>query len=209
MHRSLDSPPVPAGGSFNGRTNDSDSFYLGSNPSPPANPLNWRVSSKSYSISMGCRRAGLQRGDQMVLAMARPTKHPKSGTYMVRLAIPAALGETCKRLFGVRAEFRENLGTKDSRQATARLSAKLEKARAALGGGPALVTDRDIAALAGDCYRDGMAARGDNPAPWEAWNVRADSLYDQIEPRGSLTMLPVCLPCRRDEPGGSQRHYRT
>lgn len=32
-------PADPVGGSFNGRTNDSDSFYLGSNPSPPATPL--------------------------------------------------------------------------------------------------------------------------------------------------------------------------
>ena len=49
----------------------------------------------------------------MTVAMIRPTKHPKSGTYVLRLAIPADLGETCKRLYGVRAELRENLGTKD------------------------------------------------------------------------------------------------
>lgn len=29
-------PPIPAGGSSNGRTPDSDSGCLGSNPSPPA-----------------------------------------------------------------------------------------------------------------------------------------------------------------------------
>ncbi len=37
-------PPCgdPGGGSFNGRTNDSDSFYLGSNPSPPTTPRRTR-----------------------------------------------------------------------------------------------------------------------------------------------------------------------
>lgn len=44
-------PLDPAGGSFNGRTTDSDSVYLGSNPSPPT----------IFSVSVGSIPA-LSRG---------------------------------------------------------------------------------------------------------------------------------------------------
>lgn len=59
----------------------------------------------------------------MVLAMIRPTKHPKSGTYVIRMAIPEALQDSAKALFGVRAEFRENLHTKDAAEARLRAPA--------------------------------------------------------------------------------------
>lgn len=43
----------------------------------------------------------------MALATTRPTKHPKSGVYGVRVATPMALRNTCKLLFDVRAELRK------------------------------------------------------------------------------------------------------
>ena len=124
----------------------------------------------------------------MALAMTRPTKHPKSGTYVVRMAIPEDIRDACKRRYGARTELRENLGTKDAKQAKAsapaamdRLRAKLAAARLDLAGGPSVATDRDIAALAGDFYRDQLATYGDNPGPWEGWDIAEDCLYDQIE----------------------------
>jgi hypothetical protein len=72
----------------------------------------------------------------MALRMARPTKHPKSGTYAVRVAISRNLQTIAKQLFGVSVELRENLGTKDPDvakrlgvAATARLQSKHDHAR--------------------------------------------------------------------------------
>ena len=62
-------------------------------------------------------RLVIQTGEPMGLKMASPTKHPKTGTYRVRIAIPAHLRETTARLYGRRAEFIESLGTKDAREA--------------------------------------------------------------------------------------------
>lgn len=88
--------------------------------------------------------------------MMRPTKHPRSGTYRLRLAIPEHLRDTTQCLYGCRAELIENLHTKDPREAKqrapdadARLRAKLAAAEAALRGDKASLTDRQVAALAG------------------------------------------------------------
>ena len=48
---------------------------------------------------------GYKARTQMALTMTRPTKHPKTGTFLVRVAIPAPLREMTQRLFGVRAEI--------------------------------------------------------------------------------------------------------
>ena len=99
--------------------------------------------------------------------MTRPTKHPRTGTYLVRLVIPSDLRETTKRLFGVQAEFQENLRTKDPSEAKrrapdaiARLHAKLQQARAIADRSPVRPTARDIAALAGEWYRRRVGAGG-------------------------------------------------
>ncbi len=92
----------------------------------------------------------------MSLRMAAPTKYPTSGTYRVRLAVPAHLRETTGRLFGRRAELIENLKTKDAKRArsladaaTGRLRAQLEEAERALRGQAAELTERDVQSLAG------------------------------------------------------------
>jgi hypothetical protein len=101
--------------------------------------------------------------------MTRPTKHPRTGIYLVRLVVPASLRETSKRLFGVRAELQENLKTKDpteaklrAPEAIARLRSKLERARAAAAEAPERPTRREIAALAGEWYRRRVGAHGDD-----------------------------------------------
>lgn len=97
--------------------------------------------------------------------MTRPTRHPKTGTYVVRLAIPAELREAAKTLFGVQRELRENLRTKDAREARrlgpdalARLRAKIEQARRIAVEEPQEPIAREIAALAGLWYRQRVGA---------------------------------------------------
>ena len=114
----------------------------------------------------------------MALSMTRPTKHPKTGTFLVRLAIPTDLRETTKRLFGLQAELRENLKTKDSAEArrrapaaVARLRAKLDRARATASEAPSSPTSREVAALAGQFYRRRVGAGGDAAAQDLHWEV--------------------------------------
>jgi Domain of unknown function (DUF6538) len=106
----------------------------------------------------------------MALAMMRPTKHPRSGTYRLRLAIPRHLRDSTQRLYGCRAELIENLHTEDPREAKrrapeadARLHARLAAVEAALRGEKAFLTDRQVAALAGIWYRRALAEHADNP----------------------------------------------
>jgi integrase len=105
----------------------------------------------------------------MALLMTRPTKHPRTGTYLVRLAIPQELRETTKRMFGVQAEFQENLRTKDPMEAKrrapdalARLRSRLEQARNVTVELPSPPGPREIAALAGEWYRRRVGADGKN-----------------------------------------------
>ena len=91
-----------------------------------------------------------------MLAMTRPTRHPKTGTYIVRMVVPGDLRETTKRLYGVQAELRENLKTKDAGKAkllapaaVERLQSKLERARAEYAGVHVQLSDRDIGILCG------------------------------------------------------------
>jgi hypothetical protein len=105
-----------------------------------------------------------------VLPMTRPTKHPRTGTYLIRIAIPADLRDTTKRLYGVQRELRENLKTKDAaiaRQrapdALARLRAMLAQATRVASEAPSEPTAREVAALAGDWYRRRVGA--DHPDP--------------------------------------------
>jgi hypothetical protein len=113
-----------------------------------------------------CYKEGLQT----VLPLTRPTKHPKTGTYLIRVVIPAHLRETTKRLFGVQRELRENLKTKDAATARqrapdglAKLRAKLEEAARVANKGPAEPTTREIAALAGNWYRQRTGADYSDP----------------------------------------------
>ena len=91
--------------------------------------------------------------------MTRPTKHPKTGVYRVRLSIPAPLRPTAKALFGRSAEFIENLRTKDPAEARQRLPEALERLHALLAsvvathhGQTRTLTERQVRALAGKWY---------------------------------------------------------
>ena len=125
----------------------------------------------------------------MSLKMASPTKHPTSGTYRVRLAIPAHLRETTARLYGRRAELIENLRTKDAKRArsladaaTGRLRAQLEAAERALQGQAPDLTERDMQALAGVFYRRQIETYGDDPGDAAGWSIVMGHLTDQADP---------------------------
>ena len=129
----------------------------------------------------------------MSLPMSSPTKHPKTGTYRVRLAIPKHLRETTERLYGKRAELIANLATRDAKEArrlapaaTGQLRAMLEEAeRAVSGAASQRVTAHQIDALAGVFYRRQVAQFGDDPGDEAGWEAELDRLSDQIEPDSS------------------------
>lgn len=125
----------------------------------------------------------------MSLRMAAPTKHPTSGTYRVRVAVPVHLRETTARLYGRRAELIENLKTKDAKRArsladaaTGRLRAQLEEAERAFRGQAAGLTERDIQALAGVFYRQQVEDFGDDPGTPGGWHEAMSQLADQADP---------------------------
>ena len=145
----------------------------------------------------------------MSLRMAAPTKHPKTGTYRVRVAIPAHLRETTGRLYGRRAELIESLGTKDPRQAralapsaSARLRAQLEAAERDLEGKPADLTEHDVQALAGLFYRREVAEWGDDPARGGDWSIALDILETQCDPDQDSDS-PVTLTAHDTDPARS------
>lgn len=124
----------------------------------------------------------------MSLQMTRPTKHPETGTYRVRLAIPKPLGDTAKRLYGRRAELIENLHTKDPKEARrlspaalARLQQMLSDIQRAAKVESTPPSERDIQGLAGDHYRTVLEAYGDNPGEPGMLDDALDALESQIE----------------------------
>ncbi len=92
----------------------------------------------------------------MGLEMPSPTKHPRTGVYRVRVAIPIKLRPTTERLFARRVELVTSLKTSDSSEAKrhgsdalAEIEAKLATARASDAGVLMNFSDRRVRALAG------------------------------------------------------------
>jgi integrase len=123
--------------------------------------------------------------------MTQPTKHPISGVYRLRQAIPAALRDTAERLYGVRAEIMVNLGTREPAEAKRRAPAALAEvqgklaairraAEAATGSGRP-VTERDVQALAGSFYRTRVAEDEDEPGDPERWEAISLSMSSRVE----------------------------
>jgi integrase len=113
----------------------------------------------------------------MVLGMSRPWKHPKTGVYWFRKAVPEAL----RQLVG-RVEVRRSLGTKDPREAVLRfteIAAKVATEWEALRRGPEPLTPKQATALAGLWYRWFLsifeADPGDDPDGWFMWS---EQLHD-------------------------------
>lgn len=140
----------------------------------------------------------------MALNMARPTKHPRTGIYRVRVAIPVKLRDTTARLYAARFELIENLGTRDPGKAVAagpaalvRLKAMLKAAQATFDSSAANLSDRDIHALAGEFYRREVEAVGDNPRLVN-WASRADALIDQYDGEGDDRWVQLSADDKQD-----------
>ena len=127
----------------------------------------------------------------MAFGMIRPSRHPRTGIYRLRLAIPRALMATAVAMFGCRHELIENLGVKDPRDAKrlagpaiSRLLAKLEAVRAAAAGDAPSLTERDAQFFAGEFYRAALRDHGDDPGDPEQLDAGLDALLEQHDEDG-------------------------
>lgn len=106
----------------------------------------------------------------MVLSMARPFKHPKTGVYWFRRAVPKDLRE----VLGKREEVR-TLRTKDPTEARtlhAIIAAEVEKHWKALRSPAEALTQKQVIALAGVFYLELTTELSDEPGSptvWEHW----------------------------------------
>ncbi|ESX64346.1 hypothetical protein X758_31730 [Mesorhizobium sp. LSHC416B00] len=133
----------------------------------------------------------------MVLAMSRPTKHPKTGVYWFRKRVPADI----TALTG-RKEAIKTLGTKDPEEAKRKyieVLAEFERewARIRLGGSltrrddpnggidgtPRLITDREAHVFAQTVHDEWIARFRDNPSEQLHWHT---DLYE-----GMWTKYPL------------------
>jgi len=106
----------------------------------------------------------------MVLSMARPWKHPKTGIYWLRRRVPDRLREVVGKL-----EIKKSLGTKDPAEAK-RLHAaallELDEAWASLTLGERSLSEREAWEVARSVYSDMMATFGENPSEQNHWDAR-------------------------------------
>ncbi len=118
--------------------------------------------------------------------MTRPTKHPKSGVYRVRVAIPAALRDITERRYGKRVEFIESLSTKDPAAAKRLALPVVEKFQGWLAAAqaehedrPQTLTDREVSALCGRWLALKQAEHRDEvPQSWSNFETEIDYLGD-------------------------------
>lgn len=97
----------------------------------------------------------------MVLRMARPVKHPKTGIYQFRKRVPDAL----RSLIGKREE-KISLGTRDPAEAKiqhARVSAEVEARWRQLAEGTQSLSTKQAEAIAGEIYHSMITQYEDNP----------------------------------------------
>lgn len=105
----------------------------------------------------------------MPLAMSRPWKHPKTGIYQLRKAVPDEL----RSLVGKREE-KVSLQTRDPAEAKVRHAkalAELEARWANLRAGPKPLTERDAHHLAILAHDRWLEQYRDNPSQQTSWDV--------------------------------------
>lgn len=118
----------------------------------------------------------------MALGMTRPTKHPRTGFYRIRKAVPAAL----RPIIGKR-EIEINLRTKDpavakreAPAAIARVESQIAAARAQQAGHGRALSDREVWALVGAWRRELVAAVEEAPGDPEHRELELDLLLARI-----------------------------
>jgi integrase len=141
----------------------------------------------------------------VALSAIRPTKHPKSGVYRLRLTLPPALRETASRLFGVRTEIIENLKTKDPKEACrlasaahGRLYAKLDTIRRAAEGKAHVPSDREVALIGGEAYRWRVETQGDDAGTVQNWALLLADIHDRLDEPDEMTGVREVCPTQRD-----------
>lgn len=110
----------------------------------------------------------------MVLSMSRPWKHPDTGFYYYRRAVPDDL----RAVIGKREEKR-SLGTKDpaaAKVAHAAVAAEIEVKWQNLHKGVQVITNRQAHAIAGEFYRALVVAWTDDPHSNHGENARTNAL---------------------------------
>lgn len=121
----------------------------------------------------------------MPLAMSRPWKHPKTGIYQLRKAVP----EDLRKIVGKREE-KVSLQTRDpgeAKQRFAKALAELEVRWANLRAGPKPLTEREAHQLAIAEHDRWIEQYGDNPSQQTRWDVRlGDWLFGD---RGSAPLV--------------------
>ncbi|HEV7268741.1 MAG TPA: DUF6538 domain-containing protein [Falsiroseomonas sp.] len=131
--------------------------------------------------------------------MCRPTRHPKTGVYRIRKAVPADLRDAVGKW-----ELIETLGTKDPAEAIRlapdvmkRLEARIAKARASrLPGRP--MSLREIMAHCGEWYREQVALHESDPGSAEGWDAVHDELVDQLQCEYGTIYQPDFQPSQKD-----------
>ena len=124
----------------------------------------------------------------MRLRTATPWKHPKTGVYWFRKAVPLAL----RALVGKR-EINQTLGTKDRAEAISRflpIAAQIDQEWARLRRiaehpeeEPKRLTLKQIQGLAGEFYRWFVSKHDDNPGSAKEWEDQAAADLRVIHPR--------------------------
>ena len=137
----------------------------------------------------------------MVLGMSRPWKHPKTGVYWFRKAVPEAM----RGLVG-KVELRRTLRTKNPREAALRfteVAANVAAEWEALRRGPEPLTPKQAVALAGLWYRwftgEREEAAGDDP---DGWVMLSEQLHD-------IDLSGRTQPDERDIPSEANRSPQT
>lgn len=112
----------------------------------------------------------------MVLAMNRPWKHPKSGVYYFRKAIPYDLRKLYPHGKNGKQPWEEkcSLDTKDAAEARVRhsqVAAEVEARWDALRRGVVALTQKQVVALAGEAYAELVARFSDEPHEVSIWQA--------------------------------------
>lgn len=121
----------------------------------------------------------------MPLAMSLPWKHPKTGIYQLRKAVPDDL----RKIVGKREE-KVSLQTRDpgeAKQLFAKALAELEARWANLRAGPKRLTEREAHQLAAVAYDQWLQTYRNNPSQQTGWDVVAgDRLFGPPQTREQI-----------------------
>ena len=119
----------------------------------------------------------------MVLAMSRPSKHPATGIYQFRKAVPLEL----RALVG-KSEVKVSLRTRDVTEAKrlhAEMTVKVAREWQLLNAPDTELSHKQISALAGQAYREIVEPLGDDPGSPETW-LHVERLTNEARTAGKL-----------------------